>query len=73
MTDSQKARGIELNLPPKLELVRCVDCTHAVIDAGIAQCQAGAKSGLPTRGYWYTDPHVCPWHFKSRDSPDAEK
>lgn len=57
----------------KLEPIRCVDCTHAVIDAGIAQCRAEVKSGLPTRGYWYTDPHVCPWHFKSRDSPDAEK
>lgn len=57
----------------KLEPVRCVDCAHAVIDAGIAQCRAGVQAGLPTRGYWYTDPHVCPWHFKSRDSPDAEK
>lgn len=57
----------------KLEPVRCVDCAHAVIDAGIAECRAGVKSGLPTRGYWYTDAHVCPWHFKSRDSPDAEK
>ena len=57
----------------KLEPVRCVDCIHADIDAGIAQCRAGVKSGLPTRGYWYTDPHVCPWHFKSRDSPNTEK
>ena len=57
----------------RLEPIRCVDCSRAVIDAGIAQCRAGVQAGLPTRGYWYTDPHVCPWHFKSRDSPDAEK
>lgn len=57
----------------KLELVRCVDCAHAVIDAGIAECRAGVESGLPTRGFWYTDPHVCPRHFKSRDSPDTKK
>lgn len=56
----------------KLAPVRCVDCAHSVIDAGIAQCRAGVESGLPTRGYWYTDPHVCPW-YKSRDSPGAEK
>lgn len=57
----------------KLAPVRCVDCTYALIDAGIAQCRAGVESGLPIRGYFYTSPHVCPWHFKSRDSPNAEK
>ncbi len=53
----------------KLTPVRCMDCHHARIDGGIAHCKAGVESGLPVGGYWATDTHPCPWHFKSRDPP----
>ena len=55
----------------KLRPVRCVDCAHADIDAGIAKCRAGVEAKLPTQGYWYTDAHVCPWHFQARDPPNT--
>lgn len=44
---------------PGQGMVRCCDCTHADIHAGIASCRAGAESGLPIRGRWYTDRHPC--------------
>lgn len=55
----------------KLNKVRCVDCMHSDITAGIARCRAGVDSKLPIQGRWATDAHICPWHFKSRDSPET--
>lgn len=40
-------------------MVRCADCAHADIHAGIASCRAGVESGLPIRGRWHSDRHPC--------------
>ena len=44
---------------PAPGMVRCCDCTHADIHAGIASCRAGVDSGLPIRGRWHSDRHPC--------------
>lgn len=40
-------------------MVRCCDCVHANVKAGIARCGAGVDSGLPIAGYWHDDRHLC--------------
>ena len=40
-------------------MVRCADCQHATISAGIARCQAGVESGLPIQGFWAPARHLC--------------
>ena len=40
-------------------MVRCADCQHADVRAGIASCRAGVESGLPIQGFWATDRHLC--------------
>jgi hypothetical protein len=43
-------------IPP---MVRCSDCAHATIDAGIARCSECVDSGLPIGGFWHDDRHLC--------------
>ena len=64
---------IAAHLRSRLNKVRCADCMHSGILAGIAKCRVGVESGLPISGRWATDLHICPWHFKSRDSPKKAK
>jgi hypothetical protein len=45
--------------PAPMPMVRCCDCSKATIEAGIARCAAGVDSGLPIRGHWATDQHLC--------------
>jgi hypothetical protein len=51
-----------------LELVTCAGCAHATVEAGIARCKAGVDSGLPIRGYWATDRHLC-HRYQNTDVP----
>lgn len=44
---------------PAPGMVRCCDCQHADVQAGIASCRAGVESGLPIQGFWATDRHLC--------------
>ena len=49
---------VQTNIQPQ-PLVKCLDCTHASVDRGIARCEAGVDSGLPIQGFWATNPHRC--------------
>lgn len=44
---------------PKPRQIRCADCQHATVEAGIARCGAGVDSGIPAGGWWATDRHMC--------------
>lgn len=57
----------------KLIPVRCMDCHHAEVSAGIAKRLAGVDSQLPIKCRWATDLHICPHYSKPRDSPETEE
>lgn len=44
---------------PMPQQIRCADCQHATVEAGIARCAAGVDSGIPAGGWWATDRHIC--------------
>lgn len=56
--DQEHAEWIQ-RMNPAPGMVRCADCAHADVQAGIASCGAGMESGLPIRGRWYSDRHPC--------------
>ena len=56
--DQEHAEFIKA-MNPAPGMVRCCDCQHADVRAGIASCRAGVDSGLPIQGFWATDRHLC--------------
>lgn len=57
----EHAQWIERMNPPPIpaRAVRCCECAHARVTAGIARCAVGVESGLPIAGFWATDRHRC--------------
>lgn len=49
----------EESWPTLTPTISCADCTHASIQAGVARCNAGVDSGIPSGGWWATDRHIC--------------
>lgn len=57
--DSVEQGVLVQRMNQKPEQRRCQDCYHATIESGIARCASGVDSGLPIRGWWATDKHIC--------------